>query len=212
MRIKHNKNGVWVDGKLYKCINGVWVDSNAYTNNNGSWEDITPPKTQIYEKTWTASWSQSYHGSNTKRDTSYLYQGQAQGSNTRGVQRSLIGFDTGQISRELKGANIIKCIVKFYSAHTWYSTGATYRIGFHNHATKPSKFSIQSPYKKDVKGGKPSWVTIDFTKDKLAENIRDGSTKGIGFYCGSSSNLSYYGYVQGVGMSSPPTITITYEK
>lgn len=212
MRIKHTNNEMWVDSSLYKCIDGVWVDANAFTNNDKVWEDITPPKIQIYTKTWKASWSQSYHGSNTRRDTNYLYQGHAHGNNTRGVQKSLIGFDIGQIESELQGANIIQCVVRFYSEHTWYSTGAIYRIGFHNHLTKPNKFSISSPYRKDVHGGKGAWVEVDLTKEKLAENIRDGITKGIGLYCGSSLQFNYYGYVEGATMSRPPTITITYEK
>ena len=197
----------FVDVPIYKHNGTTWVEAEVYGHNGSEWVLLAGGK-QTYTKTWTAVWSQPYDEDNSQRSTGELWQGW-NGTAYHGSQRSLIGFDTGQIKKELEGATITSCTVKFYSKHSWYST-CTYRIGYHNHSSVPTTFSHTKAYQHDVLGGKPSWAS--FSAKALAEGIRDGIYKGISFFAGTSKDQNYYGYAATHSSSNAPTITITYEK
>ena len=206
--IKYYDGSTFKDSEIKYYDGGKWVEcSPSYFSTK--WESSTTSSATTYTKTWNASWSQAYDEDNSKRDTDYLYQGW-NGTSYHGSQRSLIGFDTGAIKKELEGATITSCTVKFYSKQTWWNSGGIYRVGYHNHSSIPSSFSHTVGYKHDVEGGKPSWCS--FTSKALAEGIRDGVYKGISLFCGTSKDQTYYGYVTTHSSSTPPTITVTYTK
>lgn len=205
-------NGIdFVDADIYVFNNNDFVKTEMYSNSNNDWDriDYSP---SLRTKTWTATWSQSYLGSNVKRDASVCYQGQGQGATSRGSHRSLIGFNMQDMMNELKDSIIQKVEFEFFSNHSWYSNGCKFRIGFHNHTNKPEKFSISEPNKKEIKCTRDTKVKLDLTNTKLGEKLRDGSVKGLALYVGNSTNLLYYGYINGATMSNPPKITISYIK
>lgn len=205
-------NGVdFVDSELFVCNGSDFIKTEMYKSNSNDWERVDyAPK--LRTKTWVATWSQSYLGNNKKRDTNVLYQGQAQSGTYKGSQRSLIGFNTSDIMQELKGSTIQKVEFEFYSVHSWYSTGCTYKIGFHNHSNKPTAFSISEPNLKSIKCNRNTKIKVDLTSLKLGEKLRNGSAKGLAFYVGNNTNLVHYGYVNGASLPNPPKITITYIK
>ena len=205
-------NGVdFVDSEIFTYNGNDFIKAEMYKSNVSDWDRIDyAPK--LRTKTWVATWSQSYLGNNKQRDAKVLYQGQPQSATYKGSQRSLIGFDTANIMQELKGSKIQKVEFEFYSAHSWYSTGCTYKIGFHNHANRPTTFSISEPNLKSIKCARDTKIKVDLTSLKLAEKLRDGSVKGLAFYVGNNTNLVHFGYVNGANMNNPPKITITYIK
>lgn len=218
-RIKRWNGSKWIDYTDMKVRNGSgWGKATVKRWNGSRWELISQ---QTYTKTWEATWSQSYNGTNAnfskgkKRDTGWLYHGRYgmpyTSNGDRGTQRSMIGFNYNDIRNNLKGADIEKVEIYIRNKHWWYTSGGKAVIGYHNASSKPSGFSDSHYGKKTVSfssRGQGQWITMP---NDLGTLLRDGKVKGLTLFANTTA-LSYYGYFYGYSSSSRPKIRITYKK
>lgn len=175
-----------------------WVSGSTPPADPG--EGTSSAKT--YTKTWTCAWSGSY--SNRAVYNSYYGKKLMQGyySSTWNVQSSLAGFNLGST---LTGATISKVEVYLYAAHWYYAGGGTAVIRTHEHTSRPSTFSTESPAKRvSFNRGQGKWVDIT--------SIFEANDKGITLDPGATTNREYYGRFHGVGETNPPKLRITYTK
>lgn len=144
-----------------------------------------------------------------KRDVAQLYQGRAEGSD-RGRQRSMVWFDYGNISSNLKGSNIEKVEIYLKNQHFWYNAGGKARIGYHNSNGETSDFQHSKYGQKtvDFSKGQEKWFEVP---NEFGELLRDNGAKGFTLF-EDSDNLSYYGYFEGHSSWNRPKIRITYKK
>ena len=146
---------------------------------------------------------------------SYLAQGKHNGNrfNTNyGNRRSMIGFNTAQIRKDLAGAEIVK--IELRLSRRKDSVGAktaTIVIGSHNNASAPSKFSENWYGQGHVRLDKNStkWTTLD---KWFGEYLKDNRIKGITIHSKNTGN-SYLADLFGMGSTSyKPMLRITYKK
>lgn len=178
---------------------------------------------KTYVDTFPATWSESYDGDGKVKPSEYtlgrLYQGRYGRYNTIeniqynpiywGVQRSLIGFDTGKIQGNLKGSQIQKVELFLKNEHFWYAKGGRAAIISHSFASKPNRFNFSSSVADSafVKG-QGKWITLPVSQGTLLKN---GSISGFGLFK-NSSDLDYYGYFSGATSSNRPILRVTYTK
>lgn len=173
-----------------------------------------PPVVTTYKKTYYATWSRAYDGSNATRydDPPRLYQGASlESGDTNGNQRSLIGFNWNAINADLKGASVLGATVTMYAQHWWYYAGGTAYLGFHTHTSKPSTFSSSTSRKwKQTKWPRSAWRTVNIG---AAGGVlfQKGTAKGISVGWGDNDHETY-GYFAGATTSQRPYLTITYKK
>jgi hypothetical protein len=172
------------------------------------------PATKTYTKTYYATWSRTYDGdlTTTWDDSAYCYQGEY--SQTRGITRSLIGFDYAQIQSDLTGASIVSSYLTIKGAHAYYNAGFTCYWGTHSYTAKPSTWSGGSVNERrgSVSGlaaGESVKINLGGT---VAGELRSGVSKGIAIGPPSTNTLTYYGYLYGATQSGKPYITLTYTK
>lgn len=184
--------------------------ANTKVDNDGG-GGTTPPAVTNYTKTYNATWSQTYDGSNNQKTGSTIDQGQY---DSAGNRRGLIGFDWATIKNDLSGANITGVWITMYAEHWYYNNGGTGIIGTHNYSSKPSKWSSGSV--NDNRFSSPNWPRG--SKRKVAMSVaignefKAGTTKGIAIGPGPSTNLIYYGKFSDYADTNKPVLTIAYSK
>jgi hypothetical protein len=188
------------------------VPNTLILNDGGVGTDPAPPPVTSYTKSYGATWYQTYKGSGGQKSDTTANQGQLD-SGSDGNQRSLVGFDYATIKSDLSGATITKITLSATAEHWWYNSGGTAVIGTHNYSSKPSSWSdgTVSQDRQRQSGwarGARKTVTLSNT---IGNELKAGSSKGIAFGPGPSSDVIYYGKFTGSG-SARPVLTITYTK
>lgn len=153
---------------------------------------------------------------NRRNASGWMYQGRAEVpdkfSDDLGRQRSMIGFNDGDMRNKLNGSKIERVELYLRSSHFHFTTGGEAVIGYHNSdADKPSSFSeVVNGIKveKFTKRNQGMWITLP---NSVAEALRDGKARGITLYA-NTDDLKRYGYFYGVGTESAPQLRITYKK
>jgi hypothetical protein len=175
-----------------------------------------PPVVTTYKKTYYATWSRSYNGSNGTRfdDPNTLYQGASLASgDSNGNQRSLIGFNWSAINADLKGASVTGMTISLYSLHFWYYAGGTIYLGTHTYTSKPSTYNTSNGVErrwKQTKWPRNAWRTVS---GGAAGGVlfQKGTAKGIVVGWGDNDHETY-GYLAGATMKQRPYLTITFKK
>jgi hypothetical protein len=182
---------------------------NTFVLNTGG-GDATPVTN--YTKTYNATWFQTYRSTGAQKTDTTANQGQLD-SGSDGNQRSLVGFDYATIRNDLAGATISKITLTAYAEHWWYNSGGTAVIGTHNYTSKPSSWSdsrVNQNRQTSSSWPRAAKRTVTLSTS-IGNELRDGSTTGIAFGPGNSSDTIYYGKFTGSG-SNRPSITISYTK
>jgi len=170
---------------------------------------------QTYETTWTATWSQTYQGNDTKRtDTAgetQLYFGQV--DTTLGLQKSLVGFDGVSLVSTLTGSTIQKIELTMTLLGAYWSSVKT-QFGLHNLSAEPVTFDGTTIDQRKV--GKGTFSVSGNNTIALplafAQSMRAGTAKGLAIEA-PSADREFYGFAAGVGSGyTPPKLTITYAK
>lgn len=170
----------------------------------------------MYKKTYYATWSRSYNGSNATRfnDPTTLYQGASlESGDSNGNQRSLMGFNIAAIMADLKGASVTGATVSLYALHWWYYAGGTAYLGTHTYTSKPSTYNTANGVErkwKQTKWPRNAWRSVNIG---AAGGVlfQKGTAKGIVVGWGDNDHETY-GYFAGATMSQRPYLTITYKK
>lgn len=170
----------------------------------------TPTK---HTTTYQATYVRSYISTGATRfdDPGTCYQGEYPGYG--GNQRSLVGFNFGQIQSDLSGATNISGSFAFTPEHAYYNAGLTAIIGTHNYSAKPSTWSTNNVFENQQSKSScvanrrysvnlTSWQTWAF---------QNGTIKGMAFGPAPNTSLTYYGYMYGTG-GQRPSLTLTYYK
>lgn len=168
-----------------------------------------------YRATWTANWSQSYQGNDTKRTDSIGEQQivfGSSGTDAFGQQKALVGFDYTAIAAALASSTIQKAELTVTSLGSTWSTVQVY-FGAHNLTAEPTLFdgTVLSLRKaanaRLAVGTQTVQLPIAF-----AMAMRAGTAKGLAFEA-PSADREFYGRIAGVGSGyTAPQLTITYAK
>jgi hypothetical protein len=171
-----------------------------------------PPAVTTYTRTYSATWYQTYTSGGGQKSDTTANQG-ALGSGSDGNQRSLVGFDYNTIRNDLSGATISKITLTAYAEHWWYNSGGTAVIGTHNYTSKPSSWAdSRVNQNRQTSSGWPRSAKRTVTlSNTIGNELKAGTSTGIAFGPGNSSDQIYYGKFTGSG-SNRPSITITYTK
>jgi hypothetical protein len=172
---------------------------------------------QTYVATWTASWSQTYRGDETKRTDTIGENNLAFGSDVGGVygqQRGLFGFDYSSIVTALTGSTIQRVELTFTTIDTENLLGADVYVGMHNHTSEPATYNPTTTilrYGATVRAREGMTDTFALPIS-YGQQFRAGTAKGLVMEAlGPESALG--GYAAGVGSAyTPPRLTITYAK
>lgn len=203
------------DGRAWLEDIGEALDYDTFdpTTGGGGTDGGNTPTTQ-HVSTYSATWTGRYNGSSSRiSSNSDIYQGQYDGTN--GNQKSVIGFDWATIKSDLAGSTILKVEVTMKNKHWYNNAGGTAVIGTHNSSASSAPTSC--PSLTDDRGRFSQWpklatwtVTCENT---IAEDIRDGTAKGLCIGPGPSTSHEYYGFFAGSNDSSgKPKLKITYQK
>lgn len=177
-----------------------------------------PPATRTFKSTWSAIWTQTYKGDNSKRTDdrgdNFIVYGNS-GDSFNGTNKALIGFDYAAIASALAGSTIKAVQFTMTNVHAYWNSGVDVYFGMHNVTSEPSSWpsSGSLPVRRAVHShyGKPQTKTVSFPID-FASRLRAGTAKGLAVEAPSSSK-DYYGYAGGVGSGyTAPKLTITYAK
>jgi hypothetical protein len=176
----------------------------------------TPPKPKTeYTKTYSCTWSGTYrsNGDYSSSHGSTMVQGDSGSDSWLNDARSLCGFDSAAIRRDLAGATIKSCYITLYANHWYWNDGGTARIGTHDYSSRPSSWSGGRVDEQRVSSS--NWPKPGKRKVSLGTGIgnefKSGSSKGIALGPTSGSKTQY-GRFNGNGQSSEPVLTITYVK
>lgn len=175
----------------------------------------SPSVLTTYKKTYYATWSRSYTGSNATRydDPATLYQGASLDSgDSTGNQRSLIGFNWNSIYADIKNASVIGATISLYALHWWYYAGGTAYLGTHTKTSKPSTYDgsgVERRWKKS-KWPRNAWRTVNIGASG-GVLFQKGQAKGIIVGWGDNDHETY-GYFAGATMKQRPYLTITFKK
>lgn len=187
-----------------------WINTPAGTSGGSS-------KT-TYTRTWTATHTYSYSGSDGHYPNSRLdsggrcYQGGSYSSTYNGHCKTWAVFDHSTISSALSGATINWTKVYLNNNHTWYNNGGYAAVGwdtktsFGSTASDPSGSNIDN-HEEWFNEGQAKWFTVG----GLGTAFQNGSAYNVVLYKGTG-NLNYYGYWAGSSQSGPPQLQINYTK
>jgi hypothetical protein len=173
-----------------------------------------PDPVTTYTRRYYATWSRTYDQDNstTWDDSDYCYQGRY--SDDRGDTKSLVGFDYSQIMSDLSGSTIVSCYLTFKCAHSYYNSGLTARIGTHDYTAKPSTwdFSRADEWRHSVTDVTAGETITKSLGTGIGGEFRSGTSKGICFGPGGSTDKIYYGYFYGGTQVGQPYLTIKFKK
>lgn len=184
-------------------IEDVGPNNNSIGNGVHMNGTVTPPAAvNSYVKTYSATNSMNYQGSNAQYvyDTARMYQGLSPAG--YGNLKSIATF--GDMTADLSGATVNRIRVYFNFDHWYYNSGGTARIGVHGFTSVPSTFS-QSVAAAATSSGwpKPGARWIDLPSSVFA-GFKSGSYRGVSLE-GDSSYTTY-------GYADRPKIEISYTK
>lgn len=175
--------------------------------------------TQNFTKTYTATATHSYQGSNGSQpnqkinDNGKCYQGDDQlGDN--GNCKTWIVFNSSQIASDLSGATINSVKVKLNNNHSWFFSGLTVALGwdtkssFGATASNPAGAGIDA-VEYSMNDGQT--LTKDVTGNGIGTAFQSGGATSLVLYK-SGAGRQYYGYFAGSGQSGPPQLIISYTK
>lgn len=205
-------------------------DSNEVIYRTAKWGDTVSHYALWYEVTWAqiVNWNnlKSPHviSENVRyivmkkdfprqRKTGWLYQGRTpvnSKTEDRGRQRSMVGFDTASIQKELSGADIERVELYIKNQDTHNTSGGTAVIGYHNNNTVPNdfgqtKYGAKSEY---FTKGTSKWVEMP---KEFGELLRDNKAKGFTLFA-DNDNTKNFGTFHSHTSLSKPRIKITYKK
>lgn len=159
----------WVNPKAKVWDGSKWLDVPVKVWDGNSWTVINQGK---YQTTWYADWSETYaelelsesnsnHGVKRhrppvtlqrKKGSYFMYQGWWS-KDPHGKMGSLMGFREDLIKKELEGAKIEKVELYIRNVHSYYSTGQTAHIYWHNYKSEPEKIKKSAAFPSDKKLG-----------------------------------------------------------
>jgi hypothetical protein len=177
-----------------------------------------PSTPKTYQKTYTATWSQSYQGSGAKRVDSigetYLVFGDS-GADTYGTQRALVGFDYATIATDLASSTIHKVELRMTNVHSYWDSGVDVFFGMHNVTSEPATWPASGslPLRRVVnhRFGKTETKIVPL-QVQFGQLLRAGTAKGLAIEA-PTAEKDYYGYAAGFGSGfTPPQLIITYAK
>ena len=171
----------------------------------------TPTK---HVTTYYSTYSRSYISTGAVRydDPATCYQGAYPGYG--GNQRSLVGFNYGQIESDLAGASQISGIFGFRPAHAYWNSGLTAVIGAHNYTSKPGSWSAGNVWQNQIRKGSCAAdrnYTVNLTSWHCWA-FQNGTITGMAFGPAPSTDLTYYGFMYGGTGGGRPYLTFTYYK
>jgi len=176
----------------------------------------TADPVQTYTRSWPTTWSRSYNGDKTGRGGGYptaMYQGYTSGVHDN--QRSLCGFDYGDIQVQLAGATIKSVTLTYRLQHAHDTDGIAVYVSSHNYTSQPSTWgsAVVNEDRAHFGGQQEGGTYIQPLPVAVGNEFKSGSTRGLGFGpAPSNSSAAYYGYMFGFGTDTPPVLTIVYTK
>ena len=171
----------------------------------------TPTK---HVTTYYATWSRTFISTGATRydDNASCYQGAYPGYG--GNQRSLVGFNYGQIESDLAGAQNISVVFGFRPAHSYWNAGCTAIIGSHNYTAKPGSWAAGNVWVNQISKGNCQ-ADHNYTVNLSSWHawaLQNGTITGMAFGPAPSTDLTYYGFMYGATQGGKPYLTITYYK
>lgn len=149
--------------------------------------------------TLNATWIETWRGNAAYRtDNSNIYHGYDSYVGP-GYYRSLARFEIPGDVRNCLSVTYVR--MYWRNIHTYNSTGATYRMGYHTYNSKPPSGSFpgtiykfdQAVKKESVVGTAATYVNRDVTS-YFAEALRTGGMWGLAWGPGNTTSVSQYGY------------------
>lgn len=175
-----------------------------------------PPKPKVeYTKTYNCTWSGTYrsNGDYSSSHGATMVQGDSGADSWLNDARSLCGFDSAAIRRDLADATIKYCYITLYANHWYWNDGGTARIGTHNYSSRPSSWTGSRVDEQRVSSS--DWPKPGKRKVSLGTGIgnefKSGVSKGIALGPTSGSKTQY-GRFNGDNQSNQPVLTIVYVK
>lgn len=213
-KLKMWDNNGWASKRARaKMWNGSsWIDVPLKMWNGNSWTVINEG---VYQTTWYADWSETYaylnkaenhseHGVKRHRPpvtlqrqkgSHFIYQGWWS-SDPHGKMGGLMGFRTDLIRRELAGATIEKVELYIRNVHSYYSSGQTAHIYWHNYTSKPNRIKKSAAFTSSQKLG--SWAfhrgaSVQRTNSPAASKVDWNTGYGTGLVKFNSPNINIEG-------------------
>ncbi len=188
-----------------------------------------PLAKSYYRKTYRATWTQSYQGTNARRTSPYLYQG-VSGFVTEnyGNQKSLIGFNWQAIKADLKPYKVtnkktkevttmnitpVAVTVTMFAVDWGLYTSGTGYIGWHKYGTAPGTYDSVNVAERLVKVSKwprNAWRTITLPAG-TAKGFQTGNVRGVSVGHGDGNKETYGTFYGATAGAFRPYITITYK-
>lgn len=196
-----------------KMWNGnSWVDVPIKMWNGNSWTVVNEGK---YQTTWYADWSETYgylnksesnsdHGVKRnrppvtlqrKKGSHFMYQGWWS-SDPHGKMGSLMGFREDLIKNQLKGAKIEKVELYIRNVHSYYSSGQTAHVYWHNYTSEPSQIKKSSAFPSSRKLGAWSFyrgASVQRTDSPATSDVNWSTGYGTGLARFNNSNINIEG-------------------
>ena len=196
------------EGGVIVCVEDIGQVSGQGGAYNTGGVVVTP--VQTYVSTWNATNSMGYTGSNVADNDADVKQGY---SSADGDSHGVIIFGGGAASGEktktiataLTGATLKKVEVYLYFNHWYYNSGGTAIIRAYN-STSLSSSTPTGTTKQSASWPKPGGRWVDIT------SIATTAIRGVTVGKAGSTNLLYYGRVNGYTMSNKPQLRLTYTR
>lgn len=194
--VPYTPSQTWTDGAMRTTAGGATAPDTA--------NDAKRKYTRVYAPTWSRTWRDGSH----RTDTSDMVQGTYGGR----ANYAAVGFGS-QIANDVGNGTVISASLRL-SANSWYSSaGGTAIIGNHGQSGVPASFpggsaTITRQWK--AKSGIQSIPIPSAWLPYLASGAHRGYTLGDG----ASSSTAYYGRFDGATAASSlrPQLTVTYQK
>jgi hypothetical protein len=173
---------------------------------------------RYYLATWARTWDSGGAIYSRAESDGYVYQGNCGGPGGNCVDtdyRSLIGFNVKALQADLNGANIKQFRIALAAAWWWWPAGGWGVIGTHNYDGKPSTWDDSRVLQHRWELGR--WPKIRWwwwdPGLAVAEEFRNGTSKGIAIGPSPTGDLNYYGLFYGaVHGTEKPLLYVEYEK
>lgn len=166
---------------------------------------------------YRAVWSASYNGDGTRNTKagSLCYQGWKDDGN--GDMRSLIGFDWGNIQRDLDGAHIMSVYLTLYYRDWEVTSGGVAVIGFHNYTNNavPTTWSDSKVFQDRIRSS--GWPKKGKRHINLGvgigQSFKSGVFRGVALGPTPDNRKMFRGIAEGAYTgTTEPVLTITYSR
>lgn len=202
----------WVNPRAVTWDGSNWVDVPLRCWNGNSWTILNEGR---YQTTWYADWSETYSNLNKSESNSlhgvrrnrppaslqrqkgshFMYQGWWS-SDPHGKMGSLMGFREDLIKQQLAGAVIEKVELYIRNVHSYYSSGQTAHIYWHNYQSKPERIKKSQSFTSSRKLG--AWAfyrgaSVQRTDSPATSKVDWATGYGTGLVKYNSSNINIEG-------------------